>query len=408
MWRITASPCATMTRVRPNRCLRSSSRLTICACTETSRAETGSSPRIRRGLRGERAGDADALALAAGELVRVAPRLLGRQPHRPQQVGDAGLPLAAAHGRVQPDRLADDRLHAHARVERGERVLEDDLQVAADRRSSPGARVARSRPSYITAPAVGAISLSSRRPSVDLPEPDSPTSASVSPRRDRERHAVHRLHRRRRPPEQAAALAEVFGEALASRMGVERRSATTASHGQAGDVLLQRRADAGDGWPGVRSRSGGRASRQAAGQRGSGWRSGSPPASRPGWAPARRWSARRPWRGPFDRHRTHQADRVGVLGVVEQRRHRPALDDAPGVHHRHVVGDLRHHAEVVGDEDHAVPASACSSRSRARICAWMVTSSAVVGSSAMSRAGALASAMAIITRCRRPPESSCG
>ena len=40
-----------------------------------------------------------------------------------------------------------------------------------------------------------------------------------------------------------------------------------------------------------------------------------------------------------------------------------------------------------------------------RICAWMVTSSAVVGSSAISTAGRHASAMAIITRWRRPPLS---
>src|SRR5579872_1957532 len=38
----------------------------------------------------------------------------------------------------------------------------------------------------------------------------------------------------------------------------------------------------------------------------------------------------------------------------------------------------------------------------------MVTSSAVVGSSAMSSEGSQASAIAIMTRCRMPPESSCG
>ena len=38
----------------------------------------------------------------------------------------------------------------------------------------------------------------------------------------------------------------------------------------------------------------------------------------------------------------------------------------------------------------------------------MVTSSAVVGSSAISKAGSLASAMAIITRCRWPPDNWCG
>ena len=49
-----------------------------------------------------------------------------------------------------------------------------------------------------------------------------------------------------------------------------------------------------------------------------------------------------------------------------------------------------------------------SSASSFRICAWTVTSSAVVGSSAMKRSGSLASAMAIITRWRCPPESWCG
>src|SRR6266849_1445340 len=43
-----------------------------------------------------------------------------------------------------------------------------------------------------------------------------------------------------------------------------------------------------------------------------------------------------------------------------------------------------------------------------RICAWMVTSSAVVGSSAMMSLGSQASAIAIMTRWRMPPESSCG
>ncbi len=41
-------------------------------------------------------------------------------------------------------------------------------------------------------------------------------------------------------------------------------------------------------------------------------------------------------------------------------------------------------------------------------CAWTVTSSAVVGSSAMISAGSRASAMAIMMRWRMPPENWCG
>src|SRR5258708_15771056 len=48
-------------------------------------------------------------------------------------------------------------------------------------RSSDLDRVDRSRPSKKTLPEVGSISRRISRPSVDLPEPDSPTSPSVSP-----------------------------------------------------------------------------------------------------------------------------------------------------------------------------------------------------------------------------------
>ena len=56
----------------------------------------------------------------------------------------------------------------------------------------------------------------------------------------------------------------------------------------------------------------------------------------------------------------------------------------------------------------AVSNSACSRSISSRICAWTVTSSAVVGSSAISSFGSFASAIAIIARWRMPPENSCG
>ena len=46
-------------------------------------------------------------------------------------------------------------------------------------------------------PAVGSIRRSTSRPSVDLPQPDSPTSAQRLARREREAHAVDRAHLRR-------------------------------------------------------------------------------------------------------------------------------------------------------------------------------------------------------------------
>ncbi len=56
----------------------------------------------------------------------------------------------------------------------------------------------------------------------------------------------------------------------------------------------------------------------------------------------------------------------------------------------------------------AAPVSCCAVRSTSSTWAWMVTSRAVVGSSAMITSGSLAIAMAIITRWRMPPENSWG
>src|ERR1035437_1481027 len=55
-----------------------------------------------------------------------------------------------------------------------------------------------------------------------------------------------------------------------------------------------------------------------------------------------------------------------------------------------------------------VPSRCRSSRRTSRMPAWTVTSSAVVGSSATSTLASQATAMAIMTRCRIPPESWCG
>ena len=56
----------------------------------------------------------------------------------------------------------------------------------------------------------------------------------------------------------------------------------------------------------------------------------------------------------------------------------------------------------------AIPSWSWSRSIRARIWAWIVTSSAVVGSSAIRTFGSLTSAIAIIARWRIPPENSCG
>ena len=54
----------------------------------------------------------------------------------------------------------------------------------------------------------------------------------------------------------------------------------------------------------------------------------------------------------------------------------------------------------------AMPSSSCSPRMSSRIWAWVVTSRAVVGSSAISRLGLQERAMAIMALWRMPPPES--
>ena len=100
---------------------------------------------------------------------------------------------------------------------------------------------------------------------------------------------------------------------------------------------------------------------------------------------------------------------VVVRRLADDARRRAALDDAAVAHHDDVVDHAGHEGDVVADEDRAP----CRPRRRAgasssMISACTVTSSAVVGSSAISSAGRQASAMAMPTRWRWPPESWCG
>jgi hypothetical protein len=116
----------------------------------------------------------------AGELVRITCHVIGAQADGLQQIDHALFELLLGFGQLIDDqRLADDRADIHARIERGVRVLKDDLDVAAQdaRSSAPSDRT--SLPSKWISPPLGSIRRSTQRPVVDLPQPDSPTRPSV-------------------------------------------------------------------------------------------------------------------------------------------------------------------------------------------------------------------------------------
>ena len=104
----------------------------ICACIETSSAETGSSATMNSGSAAMARGDADALPLAAGELVREAVRHVGVEADDLQQFLYT-LPhlRLTLHQSVHAHRLRDDAARGHAGAERRVWVLEDGVDASA-------------------------------------------------------------------------------------------------------------------------------------------------------------------------------------------------------------------------------------------------------------------------------------
>ena len=86
-------------------------------------------------LDGQRPGQADALALAAGELVRIAVGGVGGKPDEAEQlVYPSGDVVAVGRAAARPagvdERLGDQPAHAESRIETGVRVLEDELDAS--------------------------------------------------------------------------------------------------------------------------------------------------------------------------------------------------------------------------------------------------------------------------------------
>ena len=164
----------------------------------TSSAVVGSSAMIRRGCAGQRHGDHDALAHAAGILVRIGAEPARRvgNAHPAQQLGRAWS-SALAHG-VPRCRLIGSATcmpTVSAGLSERHRLLEDhgdlvaaDRADAGDRRASGDPAVEQDLAALDPARRVG-ISRRIDSAVTLLPEPDSPTMASVSPAIDVERDA---------------------------------------------------------------------------------------------------------------------------------------------------------------------------------------------------------------------------
>ena len=175
----------------------------ICDCTETSSAETASSQTTNSRFQCKRAGDADALALAAGELVRIPVDRLPWQCHQVQHLGTPTCQrwraitqadvLAYASAMIAPTGLAGIR-----EIPNGS--WKHDLQIApaAALIWVPMGEVGQVG-SLVKDGAIGRLDQAKKEPprmSIFLQPEFHPTRPKVSPLRTREIDSIHRTHDR--------------------------------------------------------------------------------------------------------------------------------------------------------------------------------------------------------------------
>ena len=194
----------------------------ICAWTETSSAETGSSSTISLRLERQRARDADALALAAGELVREAVDVLGVQPDAVEQLAHAA-PRSWPRGRpVQLQRRADDLADALARVQRRVRVLEDHLHLAPQRLHR-----SRGRPCVMSSPRKRIVPVGRRRQPHDRARQRGLAAARLADEPERlalvEREATRRRPRARAPTSRSTSTPCLIGKWTFEVLDLEQR-----------------------------------------------------------------------------------------------------------------------------------------------------------------------------------------
>src|SRR5262245_60576798 len=149
-------------------------------------------------LRPQREGprDADPLPLAAGELMREAVVMLGRQADGLEDLLDAPLLLRAAAEVVDTHRVGNDRPHALARIERRVRILKDHLHLASERAEAPHAEMLDGR-SLEDDLAVRRLEQTNERPTQRrLPTTRLADEAEGLPLPNREAHVVDGMHMR--------------------------------------------------------------------------------------------------------------------------------------------------------------------------------------------------------------------
>ena len=317
------------------------------------------------GLQGERTRDADALALSAGEAVRIAAEPPGVEPgqgHEPLHLRDPGRAVADP---VNHERFTHDVEDRHARVEGAERVLKDELDPRPEADELAVVETVE--------PHQGPVVVEDDRAFVrvhrahdhlahgGLAAPALPDETKAFPPVDPEAHPVDRraglargrpgaagfgrprpAGRRPRPPVHERRRLTSPGRPVRSpgRPPGETREAAHEPEPGARGVLL---ADVLELEEGEVRNARRRLSRARAAVR---ERAPLPPhvdVSDRGQPLAAVHS--------HSRHGPHQGLEIGVARVPEEVLDGAPLHQPPVVDHHHVVREARHHPEVVGDEE---------------------------------------------------------
>jgi hypothetical protein len=161
----------------------------------------------------QRAGDADALALAAGELVRVALGVEGLQPDQAEQFLRVRAALRRRADAVDGHRLGDGVAHRQTRVEAGVGVLEHDLHAAAELAQGGAARFRHVLPVEADAPGAGLDQAHDEARGGGLAAAGLAHQRQGFAAAEREAHPVHGAHRADPAgPEQAFPHRVVLGE----------------------------------------------------------------------------------------------------------------------------------------------------------------------------------------------------
>ena len=337
--------------------------------------------------------EADAALLAAADLVRIEIEMGSRQADRLERLVHPALALGARQLGVHHQRLLQRAPDLPARIERGARVLVAILQAgcAAPRRRAASGR--RSR-----CPRSGCC----RRSARECPRWSCRAwtcRSRIRRRRRGSRRARSAATRRRARAASRSARPRRCGSGSAARARPVRAAARSsgrppdADDGSApdGPPRARRRADGSPGSP----------PRRAGSADGSGSRS----AARTDWGRRRECRAAPSAASAGSRAACACRDapaRSKKAPTAAVSTSWPAYITVT----RSQISQAAPRSCVVNSTE--VPRSAIRLRSSLRICAWIVTSSAVVGSSAITSFGSGSSAIAIIRRWRCPPESSCG